>query len=248
MERLKMQNASAPPPQGARDEYGRLIEFTGTGFKDAGDIITYAKKTGAFEQAGSIISYGKTSVPPKAPLPETSHKKYTFGMDEATLPGDLLVRKSGLPIKSRMAALVRQRSIDLAGLMHDFLVRPGFSRLPQRGHALVDIPTFRRCLCYAFGEQWSSLGMTSPEFLETYSPYIVREQTEAGDALISWKARATPPSAAALRACAASHRPCTALARGRGGCRSLSGVAASSPFRACVPGFGVCRRPSAPTA
>jgi len=97
------------------------------------------------------------------------------------------VRPSGLPIKSRMAALIRQRSLDMAGLMVDFLKRPGFSRLPQRGHAFVDIPTFRRCLCYAFGEQWASLGMTSPEFLETYSPYIAREQTENGDALISWK-------------------------------------------------------------
>ena len=185
MNRLKAQPASTSPQ---KDEFGRIIEFSGTGFKTAGDIITYAKKTGAFDQAGSIISYGKTSVPPRQPLPENSAKKIVFGMDETTLPGDLLVRKSGLPIKSRMAALIRQRSLDMAGLMLDFLKRPGFSRLPQRGHAFVDIPTFRRCLCYAFGEQWSSLGMTTPEFLETYSPYIVREQTESGDALVSWKA------------------------------------------------------------
>ena len=58
----------------------------------------------------------------------------------------------------------------------------------RRNYGFVDIPTFRRCLCYAFGEQWSSLGMTSAEFMETYSPYIVREQTESGDALVSYKA------------------------------------------------------------
>jgi len=192
MARLKASEGGSPSQaRGGRDEYGRLIEFTGSGFYEAGDIITYAKKTGAFNQAGSIISYGKSTVPPKEPLPDYSPKKYVFGMDETTLPGDLLLRKSGLPIKSRMAALIRQRSIDMATLMMDFLQRPGFSRLPARGHALVDIPTFRRCLCYAFGEQWSSLAMTSPEFLETYSTYIVREQTESGDALVSWKAFCT---------------------------------------------------------
>ena len=196
MEMLKRQSGSPPQvAQGERDEFGRLIAFTGTGFQEAGDIITYAKGSGAFNQAGSIISYGKSSIPAKEPLPETSAKKYNFGMNEATLPGDLLMRKSGIPVKKRMAALIRQRSIDMATLMADFLKRPGFSRQPQRGHAFADIPTFRRCLCYAFGEQWSSLGMTTPEFLETYSPYIVREQTESGDALLSWKARARSPTA-----------------------------------------------------
>ena len=189
MNKLKAQAASAPSPE--RDEYGRLIAHTGEGFKEAGDIITYAKKTSGFDMAGQIISYGKSSIPKKEPLPENSAKLYNFGMDETTLPGDLLVRKSGLPIKKRMAALIRQRSLDMAGLMMDFLKRPGFSRLPQRGHSFVDIPTFRRCLCYAFGEQWSSLGMTSAEFMETYSPYIAREQTDSGDALILWKAWAT---------------------------------------------------------
>ena len=75
MASLKAADAGPARQVGERDEFGRLIEFTGTGFKDAGDIITYAKGTGAFNQAGSIISYGKSSVPPKEPLPETSPKK-----------------------------------------------------------------------------------------------------------------------------------------------------------------------------
>ena len=187
MEKLKSQSWSPTKEQGEVDEFGRLIAFTGDGFLNAGDIITHTNNSGVFGQAGSIISYGKSSVPPTEPLPDHSHKKYTFSMSEQTMPGDLLTRKSGLPIKSRMAALIRQRSLDMAGLMMDFLKRPGFSRMPQRGFAFVDIPTFRRCLCYAFGEQWTQLGMTTPEFLETYSPYIVREQTESGDALLSWK-------------------------------------------------------------
>ena len=104
--------------------------------------------------------------------------------NETTMPGDLLVRKSGLPIAKRMAALIRQRSLDMASLITDALKRNAHSKFgPQRGHALIDIPTFRRCLCYAFGEQWTNLAMTTPEFVESYSPYIAREQSENGDAL-----------------------------------------------------------------
>jgi len=198
MNRLKSQvvASGAPVADSApeRDEFGRLVAFTGTGFKNAGDIVSFKSLTAVFGAAGDVITYGQGTVKPvgssgfvKPTGPPQSFKEYTCGMDEATLPGDLLVRKSGLPIKSLMAALIRQRSLDMAGLMLDFLQRPGFSRLPPRGHALVDVPTFRRALAYAFGEQWLALGMTSPEFLQCYSPYIVREQTESGDALVSWK-------------------------------------------------------------
>ena len=182
-------NQGAAP--GRKDEFGRLIEFTGTGFLTAGDRITMTKGpkfSGAYNQGGMLISYGTSSNHQRRPLEDGSDvKARLLGMSEETLPGDLLIRKSGLPIKSRMAAIIRQRSLDIATVVMDFLERPGFSRLPRRGHGLVDIPTFRRCLCYAFGEQWSSLGMTSPEFMETYSPYIAREQSDDGDALILWK-------------------------------------------------------------
>lgn len=117
---------------------------------------------------------------------------------EATLPGDLLVRKSGLPIRTRMGALVRQRSIDVSSLIIDYLQRcPGIGSRPQRGLASVDVPTFRRCLCYAFGEQWSQLGMTTPEFLETYSPYIANGQSADGSTLVNWRAFATDLAKAA---------------------------------------------------
>jgi len=177
-------------PTEGKDEFGRLIRFTGTGFKEAGDRIVMGPKfSGAYDQAGMLVSYGTQPHRERKQLAETSDvKARMLGMDEATLPGDLLVRKSSLPIAGRMAALIRQRSIDVATLFIDFLQRPGFSRQPPRGHGLVDISTFRRCLCYTFGEQWSLLGMTSPEFMETYSPYIAREQTDSGEALILWKA------------------------------------------------------------
>ena len=89
-----------------------------------------------------------------------------------------------------MAALVRQRSLDMASLITDALKRNAHSKFgPQRG-SLIDT-TFRRCLCYAFGEQWTNLAMTTPEFVASYSPYIAREQSENGDALVNWKAFST---------------------------------------------------------
>ena len=46
-----------------------------------------------------------------------------------------------------------------------------FSRIaPQRGFSCIDVTTFRRALCYVFGEQWTILAMTSEELIETYSP------------------------------------------------------------------------------
>lgn len=172
-----------------KDEFGRLIRFTGTGYKTAGDrIIIGPKFMGAYDQAGMLVSYGTQPKRERTTAETSDVKARMLGMDEATLPGDLLIRKSGLPIKGRMAAIIRQRSIDVATLFLDFLQRPGFSRMPPRGHGLIDVPTFRRCLCYCFGEQWSLLGMTSPEFMETYSPFIAREQTDSGDALVLWKA------------------------------------------------------------
>ena len=44
MERLKKQGASPPKPvygPDERDEFGRLIAFTGDGLKEAGDMIKY---------------------------------------------------------------------------------------------------------------------------------------------------------------------------------------------------------------
>ena len=191
MSNLKYQASELSPPE--KDEFGRLIRFTGTGFKDAGDRVMMGPKfSSAYDQAGMLVSYGTQPQRNQKKLSETSSAKARMlGMDEATLPGDLLVRKSGLSITSRMAALIKQRSIDVPTLVMDFLQRPGFSRMPPRGHGLVDIPTFRRSLCYVFGEQWLSLGMTSSEFMEAYSPYIAREQTDSGDALILWRAFAT---------------------------------------------------------
>ena len=106
----------------------------------AGSLITY----GALNQGGTRPGL-RESPPPARP---NTAVNLMLSTDETTLPGDLLVRKHGLPIKMRMAALVRQRSLDLASLFVDYLSRAPFSKMgPQRGTAFIDIPTFRRCLC-----------------------------------------------------------------------------------------------------
>jgi len=101
------------------------------------------------------------------------------------MPGDLLVGRLEVPIRMRMAALIRQRSIDVNLLMSTFLRRAPFSRMPQRGFACIDVPVFRRALSYVFGEQWSLLAMTSEELVEVYTPYILKEVGD-GSVFIAW--------------------------------------------------------------
>ena len=40
----------------------------------------------------------------------------------------------------------------------------------RRNRGFVDVPVFRRSLCYAFGNQWIELAMTSKEFDEICLP------------------------------------------------------------------------------
>ena len=63
-----------------------------------------------------------------------------------------------------MATIIRERSLDLVNLMDDFLKRPAYSKMPTRNRAFLDVSTFKRALCFAFGDQWTRLSMTSAEF------------------------------------------------------------------------------------
>ena len=78
---------------------------------------------------------------------------------EATMPGDVADLDTtgmaeGESIWNRMAAIIRARSLDVRILMdaHD-----------RRNFGFVDIATFGRSLCYAFGNQWIDLAMTSKD-------------------------------------------------------------------------------------
>lgn len=104
---------------------------------------------------------------------------------EATMPGDVadldtVGMAEGESIWNRMAAIIRARSLDVRILMdaHD-----------RRNFGFVDIPTFRRSLCYAFGNQWIDLAMTSAELKEICAPYLSRKPNAAGEpeAFVLWQ-------------------------------------------------------------
>ena len=93
------------------------------------------------------------------------------------MPGDLAVLDSiglgeGQNIWERMAAIIRARRLDVRILLdaHD-----------RRNCGLVDLDTFRRALCYAFGNNWIELAMTSAEFDEVVKPYLTRNPNKPGD-------------------------------------------------------------------
>ena len=104
---------------------------------------------------------------------------------EATMPGDVATMDStgiaeGQSIWNRMASIIRARSLDIRILMdaHD-----------RRNFGFVDIPTFRRSLCYAFDNQWIDLAMTSEELKEICAPYLTRKPNAKGEpeAFVMWQ-------------------------------------------------------------
>ena len=110
------------------------------------------------------------------------------------MPGDVadldtIGMAEGESIWNRMAAIIRARSLDVRILMdaHD-----------RRNYGFVDIPTFRRSLCYAFGNQWIDLAMTSAELKEICAPYLSRKPNAAGEpeAFVLWQKFTTRPAGA----------------------------------------------------
>ena len=124
--------------------------------------------------------HGMVKSPPIDPA-----RKQIMTMNEATMPGDVgfmatLGTGEGEHIWNRMAMLIRKHSLDVRLLMdaHD-----------RRNRGFVDVQTFRRSLCYAFGNQWIELAMTTAEFNEICEPYRSRLPHAKGepDAFIMWQ-------------------------------------------------------------
>jgi len=114
-----------------------------------------------------------------------SAAQLVLGMSEKTMPGDIgHLANAGLgegkSIWDRMAMLIQSRSLDLRILMdaHD-----------RHNRGFVEVSTFRRSLCYAFGNQWIELGMSSKEFKEIIAPYLSRRPNVPGDpeAYVMWQ-------------------------------------------------------------
>lgn len=139
----------------------RTAARTGTTF-DMADVITHGHAT----KVGHL-----TKLAPNHPAMQV------IALNEMSLPGDMLgvsprhppVEK---PIKERMALIVRERSLDFINLMDDFLKRPAHSRMPTRNRSFLQVPDFRRAVCYAFGDQWTRLAMTSAEFDALVKEYV----------------------------------------------------------------------------
>jgi hypothetical protein len=132
--------------------YNRTAARTGTSF-DAADLLT----NGTATKLQSVF------------LPQNHPAMQVIRLNEATMPGDVLGASPGLPaatepIEQRIAQIVCERSLDLVNLMDDFLKRPAYSRMPTRNRAFFDVSTFRRAICYAMGDQWTRLAMTTDEF------------------------------------------------------------------------------------
>ena len=139
------------------DPFARTAARTGTSF-DMADLITH----------GHALK-----VPPKL-MPSTATKMSILAQTEQTMPGDVrgpFMNPDTAPVVDRMARLIRARNLDLLNLMDDFLKRPRGSRMPIRNRAFLDVSTFRRALCYAFGDQWTGLNMTTEEFEGIWKKY-----------------------------------------------------------------------------
>ena len=162
---------------------------------------TTAAKTGGTYGMADLVTHGTASKVTRPPLPASNAQMQIISHTEMTLPGDVLGPGADAesPVYDRMARIVRSRNLDVLVLIDDFLKRPAFSKMPTRNRAFVDLPTFRRALCYAFGEQWMRLGMTSAEFGSIASKYVRREAAHGSqatdvqgfgqpEALVMWQA------------------------------------------------------------
>ncbi len=128
-----------------------------------------AAKTGTTFDMADLLTHGHATKFPGELLPESHPAVQVIRLNEKHMPGDMLGQSprhpSGTtPIEERIAMIVRERSLDIVNLMDDFLKRPAYSRMPTRNRSFLDVPTFRRAICYAMGDQWTRLAMTSSEF------------------------------------------------------------------------------------
>jgi len=136
-----------------------------------------AAKTGTTFDMADLITNGTATKLTNIRLPPNHPSMQVIGLNEMTMPGDVLGNSPrhppvAEPVEQRMAQIIRERSLDLVNLMDDFLKRPAYSRMPTRNRAFLDVPTFRRAMCYAMGDQWTRLAMTSAEFKAVCDKYV----------------------------------------------------------------------------
>jgi len=142
-----------------------------TDMRDDATIVAHrtAAKTGTSFDMADLITHGTATKLPNMYLATSHPAMQVIGLTEKTMPGDVLGVSPRHPsttesVEDRMATIIRERSLSLVDLMDDFLKRPAYSKMPRRNRAFLDLPTFKRALCSAFGDQWTRLSMSSAEF------------------------------------------------------------------------------------
>ena len=150
----------------------------------SGPSETFGTRFGDDDGDGQISGEELARMQGKTYNPNSTVKQ-VLRMTEKTMPGDIGHLAStgtaeGQSIWNRMARIIQIRDLDLRILMdaHD-----------RRNRGFVEISTFRRSLCYAFGNQWIDLAMSSKEFDEIVQPYLTRRPERPGEpeACVMWQ-------------------------------------------------------------
>lgn len=172
-----------PPTPGLWDHLSPL-DGADVDMRDNPTIAAHrtAARTGTTFDMADLLTNGTATKPPGMYLPKDHPAMQVIALNEFTMPGDALGVSPRhppvtIPPKERMAQIIRERSLDLVNLMDDFLKRPAYSRMPTRNRAFLDVPTFRRALCYAMGDQWTRLAMTTAEFKQLCDEFVRADNT-----------------------------------------------------------------------
>ena len=172
-----------PPIQGLWDHLASN-DPNDTDMRDNPTIAAHrtAARTGTTFDMADLLTNGTATKLPGMYLPQEHPAMQVIALNEMTMPGDVLGVSprhppSTVEVKQRMAQILRERSLDIVNLMDDFLKRPAYSRMPTRNRAFLDVQTFRRALCYAFGDQWTRLSMSTNEFNNICKEYVRADNT-----------------------------------------------------------------------
>jgi len=190
---------AAMPPD-VRAALAKSWDKEGKGYVTVGELTAgahgelSARNARQARQISNMNSIQPTGAPSAfagaASMPTGSTGRGTQGSGQYTeMPGDFALLDSvglaeGQGIWERMAALIRRQRLDVRILLdaHD-----------RKNQGKVDMDTFRRALCYAFGNVWIELAMTSAEFNQITKPYLTRTPNNPGEpeGFVAWQKFAT---------------------------------------------------------
>ena len=161
----------------------------GTGTVTIGELTAGAAGGNSSRNARNAREVARYGSAPPAAAPQPPGARRSNFDNRHEMPGDMGVLDNvglaeGADIWDRMAAIIRRQKLDVRILLdaHD-----------RRNAGVVDIDTFSRALCYAFGNHWTELGLTSAEFQKIVKPYLTRTPNNPGEpsGFVFWQKFAT---------------------------------------------------------